>query len=94
MLNRIKAILNSKKNISAWIISESKSSSAELFFVKDRLDMNRATDVHEYALKLFVDFTEENIKYRGDASVLISPADSDTELEQKIERAAFSTSFV
>lgn len=94
MLNRIKAILNSKKNISAWIISESKSSSAELFFVKDRLDMNRATDVHEYALKLFVDFTEENIKYRGDASVLISPADSDTELEQKIERAAFSASFV
>lgn len=94
MLNRIKAILNSKKNISAWIISESKSSSAELFFVKDRLDMNRATDVHEYALKLFVDFTEENVKYRGDASVLISPADSDTELEQKIERAAFSASFV
>lgn len=94
MLNRIKAILNSKKNISAWIISESKSSSAELFFVKDSLDMNRATDVHEYALKLFVDFTEENVKYRGDASVLISPADSDTELEQKIERAAFSAGFV
>lgn len=94
MLNRIKAILNSKKNISAWIISESKSSSAELFFVKDSLDMNRATDVHEYALKLFVDFTEENVKYRGEASVLISPADSDTELEQKIERAAFSAGFV
>lgn len=94
MLNRIKAILNSKKNISAWIISESKSSSAELFFVKDSLDMNRATDVHEYALKLFVDFTEENVKYRGDASVLISPADSGTELEQKIERAAFSAGFV
>ena len=94
MLNRIKTILNSKKNISAWIISESKSSSAELFFVKDCLDMNRATDVHEYALKLFVDFTEENVKYRGDASVLISPADSDTELEQKIERAAFSAGFV
>ncbi|MDY6072544.1 MAG: metallopeptidase TldD-related protein [Eubacteriales bacterium] len=94
MLNKIKTILNSKKDISAWIISESKSSSAELFFVKDRLDMNRATDVHEYALNIFVDFTEENVKYRGDASVLISPSDSDTELEQKIERAAFSAGFV
>lgn len=94
MLNKIKTILNSKKNISAWIISESKSSSAELFFVKDCLDMNRATDVHEYALNIFVDFTEENVKYRGDASVLISPSDSDIELEQKIERAAFSAGFV
>lgn len=94
MINRIKNILSDNKKISAWIISESKSSSAELFFVKDKLDMNRATDVHEYSLKVFVDFAEGENKYRGDATIVISPTYTDAELKEKIDRAAFSASFV
>lgn len=94
MLNRIKEILNGVEALSAWIITESRLESSELFFIKEELDLNRATSVHEFGLKIFVDFEEGGVKYRGDASLLISPTDSDEEIRAKLDRAIFSAGFV
>lgn len=94
MVNRIKQAISKYSKISAWIISESKSSSLELFYVKNSLDMNRATDIHEFSVRIFVDFEENAEKYRGEATILCSPTDSDIQLENKIEKAVFSAGFV
>lgn len=94
MVEIIKNILTAMKEVSDWIILEEKSSSKELFFVKDKLDMNRGTDIHEFNVRVFVDFKEDNILYRGDAEVILGPLDSVEEITKKIEQAAFAAGFV
>lgn len=94
MIERIKEILNADKNLSAWIITESRLKSSELFFVKDRLDINRASNIHEYAVRIFVDFKEGDESYKGDAGFLLTPMDSDEEIREKLKRAVFGAGFV
>lgn len=80
--------------VSDWIITEGQSTSKELFFVKDKLDMNRGTDIHEFAVRVFVDFEEDSKHYRGDSDVILSPLDSVEEMTKKLEQATFSAKFV
>ena len=94
MINKIIDLLNRKKDISAWTLTETRSSSKELFFIKEKLDINRATDIHEYSLRIFVDFEEDGEKYKGDSAILLSSTDSLDEVEEKIDVAIFSSSFV
>lgn len=94
MINNIIDLLQSKDKISAWTLTETISKSSELFFVKDKLDMNRATNIHEYSIRIFVDFNEGEKKYKGDASFLVSAEDSLDEIEKNLERAILSASFV
>lgn len=94
MIETIKNILSSMTEVSDWIITEEQSASKELFFVKDKLDMNRGTDIHEFAVRVFVDFQEGEERYKGDADVVLSPLDSVEELTKKLEQAAFSAKFV
>lgn len=94
MINKIVNLLNNNKKISAWTITESQSKSSELFFVKEKLDMNRATNIHEFTLRIFVDFEEGGEKYKGDATMLVSPTDTQEEITSKIEQGVFSAGFV
>lgn len=94
MMDQIINLLNKNEKISAWTITESISKSSELFFIKNKLDMNRATNIHEYTVKIFVDFKEENEKYKGDASFLVSAEDSIEEIDKNLQRAILSASFV
>lgn len=94
MIDKIKNLLESKEKISAWTLTETKSKSTELFLIKDKLDINRATKIHEFSLRVFVDFEENNEKFKGDAKVEISPDDDKDILDNKIEQAIFSASFV
>ncbi|MDO5062135.1 MAG: metallopeptidase TldD-related protein [Peptostreptococcaceae bacterium] len=93
MIDQIKKLLD-RQDISAWTITEKSYSSTELFFIKDRLDMNRCADVQEYQVRVFVDFLENGEKYKGDASFLLGISDSVEEIRQKIEDAIFSAGFV
>lgn len=49
------AILNalSALNISDYSMTEQQRSSAELFFIKKRLDMRRVKDTHEYSVTVY-----------------------------------------
>lgn len=94
MIQKIQELLKQTKKISAWTIKEEVSSSMELFFIKEKLDMNRYTDLHEYHVRLFVDFEENGQSYKGDASILIGASDTFDEMKEKIESAVFSAGFV
>ncbi|MDO4711639.1 MAG: metallopeptidase TldD-related protein [Peptostreptococcaceae bacterium] len=92
-MDQIKKLLD-RPDISAWTITEDRYSSTELFFIKDRLDMNRRADVHEYQVQVFVDLSEGGERYKGDASFLLGISDSEREIRQKIDDAVFSAGFV
>lgn len=94
MLLEIKKLLENNTKISAWVINENISSSSELFFIKDKLDMNRACDTKEYHISIYVDFKENDILYKGDSIVVISASDSIEEIQTKINDAVFYAGFV
>ncbi|MGB4614360.1 MAG: metallopeptidase TldD-related protein [Erysipelotrichaceae bacterium] len=94
MLLEIKKLLENNTKISAWVINENISSSSELFFIKNKLDMNRACDTKEYHISIYVDFKENDILYKGDSIVVISASDSIEEIQTKIDDAVFYAGFV
>jgi predicted Zn-dependent protease len=94
MLNAIIDILENNHQISDWIIEDTAKSTLELFFVRDRLDMHRRTNIHDYAVRVFVNFTDDGIDYKGDAEISLGAGYSPDECRAKIEDAVVSASFV
>jgi predicted Zn-dependent protease len=72
MINKIKTILE-KNNIKAYRINCTESKSFELFFVKKETDMVRSTDVTEYSVTVYRDFSFNNTEMRGHATALLFP---------------------
>ncbi len=94
MIEKIKKILNSFNELSGWTISEEKSSSKEVFMIKDFIDMNRACVTNEFSVRVFVDFEVDGVKYKGDSEANFGISDSEEEIMEKIKTAIFSASFV
>lgn len=94
MTELLKSLLDKLNSVSAWIISKEERNTAELFLIKDKVDMNRACETLEYSVRLFVDFAENGSKYKGDATVIVSGADSPEEIEEKLQKAALAAGFV
>lgn len=84
--------------IQDWVLQAKDTASQELFFVKDKLDMNRQADTQEYFLTVYVDAEEEKdgvvVKSRGSASAQFGPDDSEGELAEKIDRAAEEAAYI
>lgn len=94
MINKIIKILQNNNKISAWTLSEKIDSSMELFFIKDKLDINRSADTHEFDIRVYVDFEENGEKYRGHATIAVGTSANEDEIKAKIEDAVFSAGFV
>ncbi len=94
MLEQIKKILMNNKDISGYKIKETQVHSNELFFVKKNVDMDRAKNVHHFNVTVYVDFTEEGVKYKGSSTTSIHPTMNDGEIEKAIRDAAFAAGFV
>ena len=83
-----------KEGISAWRLTQKKTDSAELYFIKKKLDLPRYTQITETRLEIFRDFEEGGQKFRGSTEIFIEPGSSAEEIEKKIRSAAFAASFV
>ncbi|MBE6081958.1 MULTISPECIES: metallopeptidase TldD-related protein [Tissierellales] len=94
MIDNIKRILEGSKEINEWKIVENKISSKEVFFIKDKIQMNRGKDVLHYKVTLYRDFEEDNKKYRGSSIINIHPTMSMEEIKSCIDDASFSAGFV
>ncbi len=94
MKEKIISILKNQKNISGYRMVISSDHSSEMFFVKTRMDMNRAKRVTHAVLTVYKDFEENGKKYRGSADVKIPPTMTTAEITKKIEDAAFAAGFV
>ena len=94
MKDKIISILKNKKNIDGYRLVLTKIRSGEMFFIRDKMDMNRAKNVLHTSLTVYKDFEEAGKKYRGSADVSLSPTMDEEEINRKIEEAAFAAQFV
>ena len=92
-MNQILQILE-KEGLSAWRLTQQQTDSAELYFIKKKLDLPRYTKITETRLEIFRDFEEDGQKFRGSTEIFIEPGSSAEEIEKKIRAAYYAASFV
>ncbi len=92
MIQMIKTALNNQ-NIAVYSIQEKQSESVELYFVKRTLDMRRQTKVRTYDITVYHDFKENQVPYRGSASVIVTDGMEQKTLEEKLKSAYLGASF-
>lgn len=83
MINDILNILKSNK-IDKYVLSDEIRESAELFYIKKKLDIARAKKVHEISLTVYHEFEKDDKHYLGSSLVFLSPNDSKEVWEKKI----------
>ena len=88
-MKKLIKVLEKVKNISAWKINASETESCELFYVDKRLETNRATNVVDYAVTIYVDKDEQ----RGTATFTYYPYMDEKEIKAKIDEAVFASQF-
>jgi PmbA protein len=93
-MKNIIELLNSHPQVDEWQIIATDTSSNELFFIKDELQMNRKKDVSIYRITVFKNFEIDGRKLKGSSSTSLSPAYTEEEIIKKIDQAALAASFV
>lgn len=85
MISELLEILKSKENVYAWNIKADTISSYQLYFIKQKLDMNREVKVSEYHVTIFT-LQEQNGKQMiGSSSFEIFNSMSMDEIRAKID---------
>ncbi len=82
MINKIVSLLKKQKGIE-YKVKELKTKTTELFFVRDRLETNRKTNVATYFVTVYKRFDT----YMGESSFEVSPMQELDEVEDLIQRA-------
>ncbi len=81
-------------NVAEWILSQTDTETAELFFIKHNLDMRRMKKVTKINVTVYRPFEKDGAKMKGSSSVEIVPSQSFVEIKALIEKAYFAASFV
>lgn len=90
---KIQEILKEYKDIE-YKLTVRKTLCAESFYVKKKLEMNRAVDVTHTFLTVYKVFEENGVKFRGSAVGKIHATATEKEIKQTIEQLTFAASFV
>ncbi|MBQ9911494.1 MAG: hypothetical protein IJM49_00530 [Firmicutes bacterium] len=93
MFERIIKLLKTE-GIENWRLLESVSETAELYFIKKKLDIPRIKKMHQYSVTVFRDFEEGGMKFRGESNALLSPGMTDAEIVSHLKSAYLAASFV
>ena len=93
MSNKFQAALE-KAGVSVWRIVTTKTDSAELYFIKDKLDLPRYTSIQEVKVTVFRDFEENGMKFRGSTVSYMEDGMTEEEIEKKLKDAYYAASFV
>ena len=89
MISKFIKVLKNNPKVSAWKITENLQKSYELFYVQDKLEVNRASDTTEYTVTVYVD----KKKQRGASSFNVYDYMSEAEINEKIEENVFAAGF-
>jgi len=92
MMDTIRRELSLARGISDWRISETRSASAETYFVGRDPDCLRGIEKKLYELTVYVDDGEGERRTRGSCTVKIHPASSPSEIGAAVSRAARAAS--
>ena len=93
MLEQILSILK-ENQIKKYTIAQNKIEAAELYLIKDKVNMHRTKEKELYSLTVYNDFTQDNVEYTGSANVELYPSMDKEELTAAIKDAYFATQFV
>lgn len=93
MISRIIDIID-KCGIEVWRITETKSETAELYFVKKALDIPRKKQLTRYRVDVFRDMEKDGKKLRAMTNAILAPGMSDADMEKRIRDAYFAANFV
>lgn len=93
MIDIILSVLK-ENNINEYIVSKTIEESIELYLIKKDLDMNRKKNITQYEVKLFKEFSEGDIRYKGDSRIKIYESMDKHEIEEVIKSASYAASFV
>lgn len=81
-------------HIDTYSISETRRSSAELFFIRRKLDMRRMKEVTEYAVTVYRDFSQEEKRFLGSSTVQLFPGMEREEVERALSSAYTAAGYV
>jgi len=93
-MRKIINLLQNKSNVDEYTITEIKTSSTELFFIKEELQMNRGKDIEEIVVTVYRNFEEDGKKYKGSSTTKLDPTMNLEEMEKQIDTASLAASFV
>lgn len=85
-MKRLLDLLKNTKEVSDYKIAEIKTHSYQLFYVKDRLETNRVSDLKEVEVTIYVDANG----MRGSAEFKYADYLTDKELKEKLEEGIFN----
>jgi len=94
MVERLIKLLEKEIDNNKYLINYQKINSKELFFIKDKLDMNRAKSVEHCSVTIYKDIDEGGDKYIGSATFKVSPSMDDKEIVDCINDTMFSATLV
>lgn len=94
MVERLKKILKNEIKEDKWLINYEKVQSKELFFIKDKLDMNRAKNVEHCSVTVYKKIEEDGGEYLGSAAFKAAPGMTDEEIITGINDSLYSASLV
>ena len=92
MIEKIREIL-SACGVSVYRITETKSSTAELYFIKKKLDIPRKKELTEYTVVVFRDMEKDGQRLRAATNVILSPGMTDEEITARIKDAYYAANF-
>ncbi len=93
-MNKLITLLKENSNVDEYRIISRKTTSTELFFIKDELQMNRGKDVEKTTIVVYKNYEENGKKFKGSSSTIISPTMNSEEISEAINIAALAASFV
>ncbi len=93
-MNVIKTILDNHPEVDEYKVTAITTSSTELFFIKEELQMNRKKDVEHITIVVYKNFEENGQKFKGSSSTKVSPSNTEQEIKHKIDQAILAASFV
>ena len=82
-MNTILKVLKELR-VSEYRLIEKKIYSKEWFFIQKKLDMSRAKEITDYYLTIYQPIYEAQERFKGQASVKLSPNESEEDLEEII----------
>ncbi len=85
----IKKILSAltENGIKKYFVTEKKKSTAELFFIRRRLDLTRGEELCDYTVQVYKDFTKDGKELTGMAEVKIELGETAAQISEKLKNA-------
>ena len=83
-----------KSGAALYQITETREESAELFFIRRALDMQRQKEIRQAAVTVYREFSEGEDRYLGSAAVQVQDSFTEEQLEQMFRDALYAAGFV